>query len=74
MDEKITITTEFSRTEVAAALLCLGVELDEKLWTGIVARQPINLNWDLIGDKNDRLQAKLGLIAVTIGSVFPNVD
>lgn len=74
MDEKITITTEFTRTEVAAALLCLGVELDEKLWAGIIARQPMNLNWDLIDDKNDRLQAKLGLIAIIIGSVFPNVD
>lgn len=74
MDEKITITAEFSRTEVAAALLCLGIELDAELWQKISARRPIAVNWDLIDDKNDRLQAKLGLIAVTLGSVFPELD
>lgn len=74
MDEKITITAEFSRTEVAAALLCLGIELSPELWAQIAAKQPMAVNWDLIDDRNDRLQAKLGLIAVTIGSVFPNID
>lgn len=74
MDEKITITAEFTRTEVAAALLCLGVELDAELWKKISERQPLEVNWDLIDDKNDRLQAKLGLIAVTLGSVFPELD
>ncbi len=74
MDEKITISAEFSRTEVAAALLCLGVELSPELWARIAAKQPLAVNWDLIDDRNDRLQAKLGLIAVTIGSAFPNID
>lgn len=74
MDEKITITTDFTRTEVAAALLCLGVELNEALWKQISQKQPIAIDWNLIADKNDRLQAKLGLIAVTIGSACPNID
>lgn len=74
MDEKITISAEFSRTEVAAALLCLGIELTSELWRQISSKQPLAVNWDLIDDRNDRLQAKLGLIAVTIGSAFPNID
>ncbi len=74
MDEKITITTDFTRTEVAAALLCLGVELNEELWKQISQKQPIAINWDLIADRNDRLQAKLGHIAVTMGSPCTIID
>lgn len=37
MDEKITVTAEFSQTDVAAALLCLGEELTPEIWAQIKA-------------------------------------
>lgn len=73
MNEKITISAEFSKTEVAAALLCLGIELDDNLWNQIASRQPLPVNWEQISDKADKLQAKLGLIAIAVGSAFPHL-
>lgn len=37
MDEKITITAEFTKTDVAAALLCLGEELTPEVWEQVKA-------------------------------------
>ena len=37
MDEKITVTAEFSQTDVAAALMCLGEELTPERWEQVKA-------------------------------------
>ena len=37
MDEKITVTAEFSQTDVAAALMCLGEELTWLFYTSDAA-------------------------------------
>ncbi|NBH92388.1 hypothetical protein D1640_07255 [Muribaculaceae bacterium S4] len=63
MDEKITITAEFSQTDVAAALMCLGEELTPERWEQIKAA-PSKIDFSKIKDKSDRMQVKLGLISM----------
>ncbi len=40
MEEKITVSAEFSQTDVAAALMCLGEELTPEIWAQIKAAPP----------------------------------
>ena len=63
MDEKITITAEFSQTDVAAALMCLGEELTPERWEQVKAA-PSKIDFSKIEDKSDRMQVKLGLISL----------
>ena len=50
MDEKITITAEFTRTDVAAALMCLGEELTPDIWEEIKTT-PSKIDFSKIEDK-----------------------
>lgn len=68
MDEKITITAEFSQTDVAAALMCLGEELTPELWQQVKAA-PSMIDFSKIEDKADRMQVKLGLLAIFFGNL-----
>lgn len=67
MDEKITVTAEFSQTDVAAALMCLGEELTPEIWAQLKAA-PSAIDFEKI-DKADRMQIKLGLL----GLLFSNL-
>jgi hypothetical protein len=68
MNEKITITAEFTQTDVAAALLCLGEELTPEMWEQIKAA-PSKINFHKIEDKAERMQVKLGLICLLFGNI-----
>lgn len=68
MNEKITITAEFSQTDVAAALLCLGEELTPDIWAQIKAA-PSLIDFNRITDKSERMQIKLGLLCLLIGQM-----
>lgn len=68
MDEKITITAEFSQTDVAAALLCLGEELTPEIWVQVKAA-PSKIDFSKIEDKAERMQVKLGLICLLFGNL-----
>ena len=68
MDEKITITAEFSQTDVAAALMCLGEELTPELWEQVKGA-PSKIDFSKIEDKSDRMQVKLGLLAIFFGNL-----
>ncbi len=68
MNEKLTITAEFSQTDVAAALLCVGEELTPELWEKI-KNAPSKIDFNRIEDKSERLQVKLGLICLLIGQI-----
>lgn len=63
MDEKITVTAEFSQTDVAAVLMCLGEELTPERWEQVKAA-PSKIDFQKIEDKSDRMQVKLGLISL----------
>ncbi len=68
MEEKITITAEFSQTDVAAALMCLGEELTPEIWAQIKAA-PSKIDFTKIEDKSDRMQVKLGLLGLLFGNL-----
>ena len=68
MDEKITITAEFTQTDVAAALLCIGEELTPEIWKKIKAA-PSKFDFSKIKDKAERMQIKLGMICMFVGSL-----
>ena len=68
MDDKITISAEFSQTDVAAALMCLGEELTPDIWAQIKAA-PSNIDFGLIEDKAERLQVKLGLLCLLFANL-----
>jgi hypothetical protein len=68
MKEKITITAEFSKTDVAAALLCLGEELTPEVWEQVKAA-PSKIDLSKIGDKAERMQVKLGLICLLLANL-----
>ena len=68
MNEKITVTAEFSQTDVAAALLCLGEELTPEMWEQIKAA-PSKIDFNKIEDKTERMQVKLGLICLLFGNI-----
>ena len=68
MDEKITISAEFTQTDVAAALMCLGEELTPEIWAQIKAA-PSKIDFNKIDDKSERLQVKLGLICLLFSNL-----
>lgn len=68
MDEKITITAEFTRTDVAAALMCLGEELTPGIWEEIKTT-PSKIDFSKIEDKAERMQVKLGLICLLFANL-----
>ena len=68
MEEKITITAEFSQTDVAAALMCLGEELTPAIWAQIKAA-PSKIDFTKIEHKSDRMQVKLGLLGLLFGNL-----
>lgn len=68
MDEKITITADFTQTDVAAALLCLGEELTPEIWEQVKAASH-KIDFSKIEDKTERLQVKLGLICLLFGNI-----
>ena len=68
MDEKITVSAEFTQTDVAAALMCLGEELTPEIWAQIKAA-PSKIDFNKIEDKADRMQVKLGLICLLFSNI-----
>ena len=68
MDDKITISAEFSQTDVAAALMCLGEELTPEIWEQVKAA-PHKIDFNKIEDKTERMQVKLGLICLLFGKL-----
>lgn len=68
MKENITITAEFTKTDVAAALLCLGEELTPEIWEQVKAA-PSKIDLSKIGDKAERMQVKLGLICLLLANL-----
>lgn len=59
----ITISASVTRSEVAATLLLMGVELSPELWERIVA-MPHDINFNAIPSERDRFQVKAGLVAM----------
>lgn len=68
MKENITITAEFTKTDVAAALLCLGEELTPEVWEQVKAATS-KIDLSKIGDKAERMQVKLGLICLLLANL-----
>lgn len=68
MDEKITISAEFTQTDVAAACLCIGEELTPEIWEQIKTA-PSKIDFSKIKDKTERMQVKLGLICLLFGNL-----
>ncbi|MBD5171971.1 MAG: hypothetical protein HDT02_01940 [Bacteroidales bacterium] len=68
MDEKITVSAEFSQTDVAAALMCLGEELTPEIWAQVKAA-PTKIDFNKIEDKSERMQVKLGLLCLLFGNI-----
>lgn len=68
MNEKITVTAEFTQTDVAAALLCLGWELTPEMWEQIKAA-PSGIDFNAIKDKSERMQVKLGLLCLLFHNI-----
>ena len=68
MDEKITVSAEFSQTDVAAALMCLGEELTPEIWAQVKAA-PTKIDFNKIEDKSERMQVKLGLLCPLFGNI-----
>lgn len=68
MDEKIIVSAEFTQTDVAAALLCLGEELTPEIWEQIKAA-PSKIDFNRIDDKSERMQVKLGMLCLMLGSI-----
>ena len=68
MDEKITVSAEFTQTDVAAALMCLGEELTPEIWAQIKAA-PTQIDFNKIEDKSERLQVKLGLLCLLFANI-----
>lgn len=68
MDEKITLIAEFTRTDVDAALLCLGEELTPEIWEQVKAA-PSKIDFSKIEEKSERMQVKLGLICLLFGNL-----
>lgn len=68
MDEKIIVSAEFTQTDVAAALLCLGEELTPEIWEQIKAA-PSKIDFNRIEDKSERMQIKLGMLCLMLGSI-----
>lgn len=63
MEEKITVSAEISRSDVALAFAVLGEELTQELWEKIKAA-PSVIDFSKIEDKSERMQVKLGLTAL----------
>lgn len=68
MEEKISVSAEFSQTDVAAALMCLGEELTPEIWEQIKAA-PSNIDFNKIEDKSERMQIKLGLLCLLFSNL-----
>ena len=68
MDEKITVSAEFSQTDVAAALMCLGEDLTPEIWKQIKAA-PSKIDFNKIEDKSERMQIKLGLLCLLFSNL-----
>jgi hypothetical protein len=68
MNEKIIVSAEFTQTDVAAALLCLGEELTPEIWEQIKAA-PSKIDFNRIEDKSERMQVKLGMLCLMLGSI-----
>ena len=68
MEEKITITAEFSQTDVAAALMCLGEELTPDVWQQIKSA-PSVIDFNRIEDKSERMQIKLGMLCLRFSNL-----
>ena len=68
MDEKITVSAEFSQTDVAAALMCLGEELTPEIWAQVKAA-PTKIDFNKIEDKSERMQVNLGLLCLLFGNI-----
>ena len=68
MDEKITVSAEFSQTDVAAALMCLGEELTPEIWAQVKAA-PTKIDFNKIEDKSECMQLKLGLLCLLFGNI-----
>lgn len=68
MDDKITVSAEFSQTDVAAALMCLGEELTPEIWAQI-KNTPSRIDFNRIEDKSERMQVKLGLLCLLFGNI-----
>ncbi len=67
MEEKITISAEFTQTEVAAALMFVGETLTPEIWAKLKA-SPSAIDFNQIDDNAERLQVKLGLIGLFLSS------
>lgn len=65
---KNTISADFSKTDVAAALLCLGEELTPEIWEQIKAA-PSKIDFSKIEGKTERMQVKLGMICLLFGNL-----
>ena len=68
MNEKITVSAEFTQTDVAAALMCLGEDLTPEIWAQIKAA-PSTIDFNKIEDRSERMQVKLGLICLLFSNL-----
>ena len=67
MKEKMTITLELSKNDIAGLFFIMGEELTDKQWE-MLSERPVLA--DLGGlDKSERQQIKLALAAVAIASM-----
>ncbi len=68
MEEKITVSAEFSQSDVAVAMMCLGGELTPELWAKLKAA-PSLLDFNRIEDQCERMQIRLGLVCLFFSNI-----
>lgn len=64
MEEKIKITAEIGKNEVAAFCFLAGVELTDERWEQL-SQSPVSLNFNL-WDKDEQKQLKLLLVSAAM--------
>nr|DAT21757.1 MAG TPA: hypothetical protein [Caudoviricetes sp.] len=64
MDEKLKISIEFSRDQVATVATLAGIELDQ-IWDKLI-KKPAVIGLNDIDDK----EAQLGMLIVLVGAAF----
>ena len=65
MEEKITITAEVGKNEVAGMCYLLGVELTDKIWKQL-SDEPIKVDFNKMGGKDEQKLVKSMLISAAI--------
>lgn len=67
MEEKITITAEVGKNEVAGMCYLLGVELTDKIW-GQLSKAPITVDFSKVGKDEQKLVKSMFISAALMSA------